>query len=146
MKLAFSSLRPSPSSGFTLVELLLVLVILGVLAALVVPKFTNKSEKARVTAAHTDISSLEVALDSFEIEVGRFPNSEEGLRALVEPVASATNWGGPYIKRGMPMDPWGRPYVYRFPGQHNPTSYDLYSLGPDGREGTDDIDNWTSTR
>jgi len=145
MKLASQPTRSS-QSAFTLVELLLVLVILGVLAAMVVPKFTNKSEQARLMAARTDISNLEVALDAYEIEVGQFPTTEEGLRSLVEAPPSARNWGGPYIKRGVPMDPWGRPYAYRCPGQHNPTSYDLYSLGKDGREGTDDIDNWTQTQ
>lgn len=132
------------SSGFTLIELLLVLVILGILAAVVVPKFTNRSEQARVTAARTDLANLETALDAYEIDAGKFPSSDEGLRALIETVPSARNWRGPYIKRGIPSDPWGRPYVYRSPGQHNVSGYDLYSLGPDGREGTDDIDNWSA--
>ncbi len=131
------------ASGFTLIELLLVLVILTVLAAVVVPKFTNRSEQARVTAARTDIANLEVALDAYEIDCGRFPSSEEGLAALVVQPGSARNWKGPYVKRGVPSDPWGNPYVYRYPGQHNPNGYDLHSTGPDGREGTDDIDNWS---
>ncbi len=130
-------------AGFTLIELLLVLVILTVLAAVVVPKFTNRSEQARVTAAKTDISNLEVALDAYEIDVGRVPSSEEGLRALVEQPPSARSWKGPYVKRGVPSDPWGNQYIYRYPGQHNPNGYDLHSLGSDGREGTDDIDNWS---
>ena len=129
--------------GFTLIELLLVLVILTVLAAVVVPKFTNRSEQARLTAARTDISNIDVALDAYEIDVGRFPTTEEGLRALVEGTASARSWKGPYLKRGIPNDPWGNPYIYRCPGQHNPTGYDLQSFGPDGREGTDDVDNWS---
>jgi general secretion pathway protein G len=131
-------------AGFTLIELLLVLVILTVLAAVVVPKFTSRSEQARVAAARTDITNLGVALDAYEIDVGRFPSSDEGLRALIEAPASARNWTGPYIKkRVIPIDPWGNLYIYRFPGQHNPGEYDLYSLGSDGREGTDDIDNWS---
>ena len=131
------------NSGFTLIELLLVLVILAVLAAVVVPKFTNRSEQARITAARTDIANLEGTLDALEIDVGRFPTTEEGLRALVEQPPSAKSWKGPYIKRGVPNDPWGNPYVYRYPGQHNINEYDLHSLGPDGHEGNDDIDNWS---
>ena len=133
----------SRRAGFTLIELLLVLVILTVLAAVVVPKFTSRSEQARVTAAHTDIANLEVAIDAFEIDNGRFPNSEEGLQALVAQPSSARNWRGPYVKRGVPNDPWGNPYIYRYPGQHNQNGYDLHSLGAVGREGTDDIDNWS---
>ncbi len=129
--------------GFTLIELLLVLVILTVLAAVVVPKFTNRSEQARVTAARTDIANLEVALDAYEIDVGRFPTTEDGLRSLVEQAPSARTWKGPYVKRGIPNDPWGNPYQYRYPGQRNLNGYDLHSYGPDGREGTDDIDNWS---
>jgi general secretion pathway protein G len=133
------------ASGFTLIELLLVLVILAVLAAVVVPKFTARSEQARVTAAKTDIANLETALDAFEVDNGRFPTNDEGLRALVEMPSNATSWKGPYIKRGVPNDPWGNTYIYRWPGQHNTTSYDLYSFGPDGREGTDDVVNWGGT-
>src|SRR5215212_6573631 len=96
------------SRGFTLIELLLVLVILAVLAAVVVPKFTNRSEQARTTAAKTDISSLETALDAFEVDCGRFPGNDEGLGALVQQPANVTKWHGPYIKRGIPNDPWGR--------------------------------------
>ena len=128
--------------GFSLMELLLVLVILGVLAALVVPKFTNRSQQARETAAKADISSIGLALDAFEIDNGRYPTTEEGMGALVQRPASATNWTGPYLKKGEPKDPWGNPYIYRYPGQNNPDSYDLYSTGPDGREGGDDITNW----
>ena len=130
--------------GFTLIELLLVLVILAALAAVVVPKFTKRSEQAKNTAAGTDISNIEVSLDAFEVDCGRYPTSEEGLRALLEQPANANGWQGPYLKKGLPKDPWLNPYVYRQPGQHNASSYDLYSLGPDGQEGTaDDIDNWT---
>lgn len=128
--------------GFTLIELLLVLVILAVLAAVVVPKFTSRSEQARTTAAQTDISSLETALDAFEVDTGRFPSSDEGLGALVAAPGSVQNWRGPYIKRGLPKDPWGNAYIYRYPGQQNANGYDLYSFGPDGREGNDDIGNW----
>jgi len=130
--------------GFTLIELLLVLVILAVLAAVVVPKFTKRSEQARIAAAKTDIANLDTAFDAFEIDTGRYPSSEEGMKALMEQPSSAKDWKGPYLKRLVLNDPWGNPYVYRCPGQHNPSSYDLYSFGPDGQEGgSDDIDNWT---
>ena len=130
-------------TGFTLIELLLVMVILVVLAAVVVPKFTNRTEQARQTAAKTDVSTLDGAIDQFEVDTGRYPTNEEGLRALVEQPANVQNWHGPYIKKGVPEDPWHNAYVYRYPGTHNTTGFDLLSMGPDGREGTDDIDNWS---
>lgn len=130
------------SRGFTLIELLLVLVILAVLAAVVVPKFTNRSEQARTAAAQTDISVIEGAIDTFEVDCGRFPSNDEGIGALVQAPGNVSNWRGPYIKRGIPNDPWGNPYIYRYPGTVNSTSYDLFSTGPDGREGNDDITNW----
>ena len=137
-------LNSRASRAFTLVELLLVLVILAVLAAVVVPKFTKRSEQARVAAATTDIANLSTALDAFEIDVGRYPTNDEGLKALVETPSNAKDWKGPYLKRAVVNDPWGHPYVYRSPGSHNPTGYDLYSFGPDGNEGGgDDIDNWS---
>ena len=130
--------------AFTLIELLLVLVILAALAAVVVPKFTKRSEQARITAARTDIANLEVALDAFEIDTGRYPTTEEALNALVEKPADLKGWLRPYIKRGVPKDPWGNPYVYEQPGQHNEDGYDLHSFGPDGKDGgDDDITNWT---
>jgi general secretion pathway protein G len=128
--------------GFTLIELLLVLVILGVLAALVVPKFTNRSRQARETAAKSDISNIRTAIEAFEIDVGRYPSSEEGLNALITQPPSLTSWNGPYLDRGAPKDPWQNPYLYRYPGQKNTSGFDLYSLGADGREGNDDIGNW----
>ncbi|MFO8013906.1 MAG: type II secretion system major pseudopilin GspG [Phycisphaerae bacterium] len=130
--------------GFTLIELLLVLAILAALAAMVVPKFTRRSQQAKDTAARVDIANLEVALDAFEVDCGRYPTTQEGLGALVDQPADATNWMGPYIKRGLPKDPWGNPYMYRYPGQHNAQGYDLHSYGPDGQEGgDDDVDNWS---
>jgi general secretion pathway protein G len=119
-----------------------VLVILSILAAVVIPKFTNKSESARKAAAKTDIANMETAIDSFEVEAGRFPTTEEGLGALVTSPGSVKAWGGPYLKNVKP-DPWGNAYVYRFPGQNNVHGYDLFSYGPDGHEGGgDDITNW----
>ena len=130
--------------GFTLIELLLVLVILAVLAVVVVPKFTGRSQQAKETAARTDIANLEVAIDAFDVDCSRYPTSQEGLEALIQQPADLEEWRGPYLKRGVPRDPWKNPYVYSFPGQHNTSGYDLYSLGPDGQEGGgDDIDNWS---
>lgn len=130
--------------AFTLIELLLVLVILAVLAAMIVPKFTKRSEQARIAATSTDIANMGTALDAFEIDTGRYPTSDEGLKALIEIPGNVKDWKGPYLKRTVGNDPWGNPYVYRAPGQHNTTSYDLYSFGPNGQEGGgDDIDNWS---
>ena len=134
--------RRPDRGGFTLIELLLVLVILAVLAAIVVPNMTGKSEKARVAAAKADIANIELALDQFEIAAGRYPTTEEGLTALITPPASVRSWEGPYLKKGMPVDPWGHPYVYRFPGQYNVGSPDVFSYGLDGNEGGgDDVTN-----
>ncbi len=136
--------RRNLERGFTLIELLLVLVILATLAAVVVPKFTRRSQEARITAARVDIANLGVALASFEIDTGRYPTTEEGIRALVEEPAGIKGWHDPYIERGVPNDPWGNLYVYRCPGQHNTSGYDLHSFGPDGQDGGgDDIDNWS---
>ncbi len=130
--------------GFTLIELLLVLAILAALAAMVVPKFTRRSQQAKITAAQVDIANIELALDAFEVDCGRYPTTQEGLTALFEQPADTPDWMGPYLKRGIPKDPWGNPYVYRCPGQHNADGYDLHSYGPDGQDGgEDDIDNWS---
>lgn len=134
----------SKSKGFTLIELLLVLVILAALATVVVPKFTKRSEQAKETAAKTDIANMEVALDAFEIDTGRYPTNSEGLRVLLEAPSNLQGWKGPYLKRGMPRDPWGQEYIYKQPGQYNQYGYDLYSIGPDGQSGNDDdIINWS---
>jgi general secretion pathway protein G len=130
-------------SGFTLIELLLVLVILAILAAVVVPKFAKRGEQAREAAAKTDISNMETALDAYEIDTGRYPTTEEGLAALFEAPSSAKNWKGPYLKKGVPNDPWGNPYQYANPGTHAQNGFDLYSYGPTGSEGEGNIDNWT---
>jgi general secretion pathway protein G len=139
-----SGRRSIARRAFTLIEMLLVLVIIATLAAVIVPKFTRRSEQARITAGRADVANLEVALDAFEIDAGRYPTADEGLGALLTQPSDVREWHGPYIKRGLPKDPWGNPYVYRSPGDHNTDSYDLYSFGPDGKEGGgDDIDNWS---
>jgi general secretion pathway protein G len=130
----------SKYKAFTLVELMLVVIIIGILAAMVVPRLTGRSEEARKSVAKTDIeSNLALALDLYEMDNGVYPAN---LDALKTKPTEATNWKGPYTKK-KPFDPWGRPYVYKFPGTHNPESYDLYSLGKDGQEGgADDVVNW----
>lgn len=135
----------APRRAFSLIELLLVLVILAVLASIVVPKFTRRSEQARVTAAKTEISIIDGAIDAFEVDNGRYPSAQEGLSALTQQPPGLTGWHGPYLKRAVVNDPWGHPYVYRVPGQHNTEGYDLSSFGPNGQEGDDDdINNWSS--
>ncbi len=129
------------TSGFTLIELLLVLVILGILAGIVIPKFAGRSEQARLAAAQTQISSFSTALDAFEVDNGYYPKGRAGLQDLVVQPRDANSWKGPYIKE-IPLDPWGHEYIYECPGKHNPTSYDITSYGPDGRQSEDDITNW----
>jgi general secretion pathway protein G len=144
MKLNPIHLRRAGARGFTLIELLLVLVILGVLAAIVVPKFSGRTEQARVTAAQSQIATFGTALDAFEVDNGYYPKGSAGLKDLVTQPRDAQNWRGPYLKNDIPLDPWGNAYVYECPGKYNPTSYDLMSMGPDGRAGTDDdITNWS---
>jgi len=135
-------------SGFTLIELMLVMVILATMAAIVLPKFTGRAKQAKITAAKTQIAQFEVALDAFEIDVGRYPTTTEGLRALVEkPATDSDGWLQPYIKRDVPQDPWESEYVYKYPGQYNQDGYDLYSMGPDRKlGGDDDITNWSENR
>lgn len=133
--------------GFTLVELLLVLFILATLAAIVLPRFSGTTERARVTAAQTQISTLKTALDAFEVDMGYYPKGRAGLTDLMQQPRSAPNWHGPYLQNDIPKDPWQNDYVYECPGRHNPSSYDIMSMGPDGRAGTeDDICNWTNRK
>ena len=137
------AMRRARRNAFTLIELLLVLVILSILAAVVVPKFTNRTEQAREAAAKTEISGMDAAMDTFEIDNGRYPTNEEGIAALTNmPPGLEGNWKGPYLKKEVTADQWGTPYVYKYPGQHHANGFDLSSLGPDRREGNDDITNW----
>lgn len=146
MKTKPTLLNHQRTRAFTLVEMLLVLVILATLAAIVIPKFAGRSEQAKKTAAQSQISSIELALDSFEVDNGYYPKTGD-LDALISPPADAKNWHGPYLKKGVPPDPWGNAYTYDYPSKHNPNGYDLMSMGPDGQAGTDDdIDNWDATK
>ena len=126
--------------GFTLTELMLVVAIIGILAALVIPRIAGSGLRAQITAAKTDIGGgIKTALGNYEVDNGSYPHSLEDL--LKQP-SNAKNWHGPYLDNP-PIDPWKNPYIYYFPGKHNPTSYDLLSAGLDGKEGTDDdIGNW----
>ena len=134
--------RVRGEAGFTLVELLLVLVILGILAALVLPKFTGRTEQARITAAYTQISTFKTALDAFEVDTGSYPRGQDGLQQLIVQPADGTGWRGPYLGSDIPLDPWGHPYTYEYPGRLNPSGFDIISMGPDGQPGTaDDIMN-----
>ena len=130
--------------GFTLIEVLLVVVILGALAAMVFPRLTGRSEQAKISAAKMDITSnIATALKLYELDNGFFPTTEQGLKALmVKPGSSPAprNWNGPYIERS-PVDPWNRPYEYKCPGTHG-FDYDLYSLGPDDSDDDANITNW----
>lgn len=132
------------SKGFTLIELLVVMVIISLLAALVAPRFVRQEEKAKIKAAKAQIELLGTALDTFRLDAGRYPTTEEGLQALWRKPSGLDRWDGPYLKKEVPLDPWGRPYVYRSPGEHGP--YDLLSYGADGAPGGDgdnrDITSW----
>ncbi len=132
------------AAGFTLTEIILVVVILGALVAMVVPRLTGRSEQAKRAVAKADIEShLATALKLYELDNGNFPTTNQGLEALLSrpnmsPVPQ--NWNGPYIEKS-PIDPWGNPYYYKSPGEYR-LDYDLYSTGSDPESGEDDIVNW----
>jgi general secretion pathway protein G len=136
--------RTKKESGITLIELLVVMVIIAMFATIVGQRLFRNVEKARQTTAKAQINEFESVLDAFKLDVGRYPTTEEGLQSLRARPGNTDRWDGPYLKKDVPVDPWQRPYLYRFPGQHG--DYDLYSLGADGQEGGDgesaDVTNW----
>lgn len=132
------------TAGFTLLELLVVMVIIGMLAGFVGPKFFAQIGKSQVKTARAQIDALEKALDQYRLEVGRYPSTEQGLAALNERPSGEAKWSGPYLKKAVPMDPWSHEYLYKMPGEHG--EYDLFSYGKDGQSGgsgeAEDITNW----
>jgi general secretion pathway protein G len=131
--------------GFTLVELLVVLAILGLLVAVAVPQLMNSLERAKADTAKVQVEKLGSILDLYRLEIGHYPTEQDGLRALVEPPGATERWNGPYLKnREALIDPWGSPYRYRLPGEHG--EYDLYSLGADAKDGGEgnnaDVTSW----
>ena len=136
------------SRGFSILELLLVLVILAVLSAIVGVRFAGQSEKARITAAKTQLSDFKTALGLYELQVGSYPTTQQGLEALIEEPSDAEGWSGPYMETDtVPKDQWGNEWQYRCPGTHNEDGFDLFSYGPDQRAGgNDDIANWTTSK
>jgi general secretion pathway protein G len=129
--------------GFTLIEILVVIVVLGLLAALVGPQILGRVSEANRATARTQIELLGLGLDSYRLDTGGYPTTEQGLAALNERPARdpvPLSWRGPYLRKAIPLDPWGRPYVYRSPGEHNPSGYDLLTLGRDGQPGGSDED------
>lgn len=125
--------------GFTLIEVLLVVVIIGILVGIAIPRLGGRVRQAQIAAAEADVNNIGMALRLYEVDNGTYPPS---LQALITQPGNARNWRGPYLEKGLPKDPWGNDYVYSFPGTRNPHSYDLKSYGPDGVESADDIGNW----
>ena len=136
--------RAPRQHGFTLLELLVVMVIIGLLAGYVGPRLFSQIGKSEIKAARAQITSLESALDQYRLDTGRYPSTEQGLAALMVKPASENRWAGPYLRKKLPDDPWGRPYLYKQPGDHG--EFDLYSHGKDGQSGGSgddaDVTNW----
>jgi general secretion pathway protein G len=142
MKITGNTRSKDVNQGFTLVEILLVVAIIGILAALVIPNVINRRGDAAIKKAYADVNGgFKTSLGMYAVDTGSFPKT---LQELVQSPADVKNWKGPYIDlTAVPTDPWGHAYVYIFPGRRNASGYDLYSMGPDGQDGTsDDIGNW----
>ena len=139
--------RRKSQAGVTLIEMLVVMTIIALFAALVVPNMLHHGDAARITKAHADISSFMTALAAYKLDTGVFPTSDQGLRALREKPGDLAAWAGPYITQDVPKDPWGHDYVYKYPGDHG-DSPDMICLGQDGQPGGDginaDIVSWKS--
>ena len=132
-RLGAVALLPAREDGFTLLELLVVIVIIGLLAGYVAPRYFAQVGKSEVQVARAQIDALDKALDQYLLDTRRYPTNEQGLDALVSRPSNVQTWNGPYLKKGVPNDPWGRPYVYRTPGQKG--EFDLLSYGRDGKPG-----------
>lgn len=132
------------NKGFTLLELLVVMVIIGLLAGYVGPKYFEQIGKSENKTAKAQIDALGKALDQYRIDTGRYPSSEQGLSALYKKPSNEPKWSGPYLKKNIPNDPWDKPYLFKSPGEHG--DYDLYTLGKDGQLGgekeSEDVVNW----
>lgn len=121
------------TSGFTLLELLVVVVIIGLLAGIVAPRYFGQVGKSEINVARAQIDALGKALDQYRLDTGRYPDNELGLGALLQRPAGEPKWNGPYLRKSLPLDPWGKPYVYRMPGENG--EFDLVSFGKDGQPG-----------
>lgn len=131
--------RNAKYSGFTLLELLVVIVIIGLLAAFVAPKYFGQISKSKTQVARAQIESFEKGIDQFRVDIGHFPTTEQGLNSLYSQPANEPLWRGPYIKKSIPLDPWNKAYVFKSPGT-NGRDYEILSYGKDGKEGGDDED------
>ena len=126
------------TTGFTLIELLIVMVIISLLAAFVAPRFFGQEKKAKQRGAKGQIALLESAVDTYRLDIGRYPTTQQGLEALREKPDGVDNWDGPYLRKELPLDPWGNPYVYESPSDHG--EFAILSYGADGKPGGEDMD------
>ena len=144
-----SRLSTTDRDGFTLIEILVVIIVIGLLAGLVGPRILGRVSEAKTATARTQIELIGLALDNYRLDNGAYPTTEQGLPALQEKPArepTSLNWRGPYLKKAVPVDPWGRAYSYTSPGEHTPGGYDLWTLGRDGQPGGEndnaDVTSW----
>ena len=139
----YTRCRRRRRGGFTLMEVLLVLVILVILGSLAVGMFTGTQRKAQVNAARSQIGAFETPIGTYYLDINEYPPDLESLRRPPSNLENPAKWAGPYLNKQIPLDPWDRPYQYTYPGRNRPEEYDIWSLGPDGVDGTDDdIGNW----